>query len=114
MQLLRIGEILPLAAAADPKMGAEGRRIRRGLGQELHHPGFGELRFFPGYAHPHRLPGDGVIHEDHEPLDPAQGFPAKGHLIYGKINLRALGQGGEQGLVVNRRHAGRLAASRPR
>ncbi len=71
MQLLRIGEILPLAAAADPKMGAEGRCIRRGLGQEFHDPGFRELRFFPGYAHPDRLPGDGVIHKDHKAIDPS-------------------------------------------
>ncbi len=46
VQLLLIGEILPLAAAAEAKMGAEGRGIRRRLRQELHYLGFGEARFF--------------------------------------------------------------------
>ena len=75
-------------------MGAEGRGIRRRLRQELHDLGFGEARFFPGNPHPHLLPGDGVLHEDHETVHPAQGFAAKGQLFYAQIDFRALGQRG--------------------
>ena len=104
MQLLLIGEILPLAAAAEAKMGAERGRIRRRLRQELHDLGFGKPRFFPGNPHPHTLAGDGVIHEDHETVHPAQGFAAKGQLFYAQIDLRALGQRGGGGRWVRRGH----------
>ena len=97
VQLLLIGQILPLAAAADPKVRAERRRIRRRLLQDLHHLGFGELRFFPGEAHPQPLPGKSVLHEDHKTAHPSQGFAAKGQLFYGELYLRPFGQRGGRG-----------------
>ena len=80
-----------MAAAAQAEMRAKGRRICRGLLQDLHDPGFGELGFFPGNPHPHLLAGNGMVHEHDEAVHPAQGFAAKGQLVDDQINFRAFG-----------------------
>ena len=94
MQLLLIVQVLPLAAAADPEMAAERRRIGRRLLQHLHHPAFGKLRFLPGNPHPHPLARQGVLHEDHQALQPAQGPAAEGQLVDPELDLGSLGQNG--------------------
>ena len=97
MQLLLIGQVLPLAAAADPEMAAKGRRIGRRLLQHLHHPAFGKLRFFPGNPHPHPLPWEGMLHEDHQAVQPAQGLAAEGQLVDPELDLGSFGEAGELG-----------------
>ena len=70
-----------MAAAADPEMAAERRRIGRRLLQHLHHPAFGKLGFFPGNPHPHLLAGESMLHENHQAVHPAQGLAAEGQLV---------------------------------
>jgi hypothetical protein len=103
-QLLLISKILPLAAAAEVEMGTEGRLVRGGLLQEPDHPGFSELGFFPGNPHPHLLPGNGLIHENHETIHSSQGFAAISHFFYSQIKFESWVQCGKSGWFLRRSH----------
>ena len=94
VELLFVGQVLPGAAAAQAEMGAERRLVPGGLGEGLHHPGLGELGLSPGDFHPYRLPGEGMLHENHQAIGPAQGLAAKGQLVYGQFQFIPLLKGG--------------------
>jgi hypothetical protein len=107
VQLLCVGDILPLAAAAQAEMRTERRLIRGGLRQDLDHPGLGEVRFFAGNLDAHLLAGDGMLHEDHKTRHPAQGLAAEGQLFYGQLQFHSLVHRGAGELFFYRGHAER-------
>ncbi len=60
------------------------------LGQHLQDLGFGVLTLFAVDPHADTLPGEGLVHENHEPLHPGHGLTAKRQFFYHQIQFRSL------------------------
>ena len=76
-QLLLVGQVLPLAAPANPEMGAEGLRAQRRFSDVADHESLHEPAALGAYLHIHHVARNGQRHEHHHVV------PASHRLAFG-------------------------------
>ena len=76
-QLFLVGQVLPLAAPANPEMGAEGLRAQRRFSDVADHESLHEPAALGAYLHIHHIARNGQRHEHHHVV------PASHRLAFG-------------------------------
>ena len=80
-----VGQVLPFASAANPKVLTKGLGTLVRITVVIYHPRFHVTPFLPEYLEVANISGDGFLHKDHHVIDPGKGFAFSPDIFNGNL-----------------------------